>query len=49
MLLRIQGAGSAFPLQIRIQESQINADLCGSGSTTMIRTEKYYLFKRRIF
>jgi hypothetical protein len=27
--------GSAFPIWIRIQESQIDADPCGSGSTTL--------------
>ncbi len=38
------GCGSAFPIRIRIHESQTNADLCGSGSTTLIRIEKNYLF-----
>jgi hypothetical protein len=30
------GSGSAFPIPIRIQESQINADPSGSGSTTLV-------------
>ncbi len=29
------GSGSAFPIRIHIQDSQMNADLCGSGSTTL--------------
>jgi hypothetical protein len=29
------GSGSAFPIRIRIQGSQINADPCGSESTAL--------------
>jgi hypothetical protein len=29
------GTGSAFPVRIRIQDSKMNADPCGSGSTTL--------------
>jgi hypothetical protein len=31
---------SAFPIRIRIHNSQLNADPRGSGSTSLIRTEK---------
>jgi|688.fasta_scaffold311301_2 hypothetical protein len=31
-------SGSAFPIRIRIQDSQINVDPCGSGSTTLLHT-----------
>ncbi len=32
------GSGSAFPIRIRIHDSQMNADPCGSGSTTLTLT-----------
>jgi hypothetical protein len=33
------GSGYAFPIRIRIQDSQINVDPCGSGSTTLSRSQ----------
>ncbi len=30
------GSGSAFPIRILIQDCQMNADPCGSGSTTLL-------------
>jgi hypothetical protein len=39
------GSGSALPIRIRIQESQINADPCGSGSTTLTRIKNTTFFK----
>jgi hypothetical protein len=29
------GSGSTLPVRIRIQDSQMNADLCGSGPKTL--------------
>jgi hypothetical protein len=38
------GSGSAFPIRIRIQESDIIADLYESGSTTLVVTNfKYFM------
>ncbi len=31
------GSGSAFPIRIWIQDSQMNADPCGSGSTILLQ------------
>ncbi len=43
------GSGSAFPIWIRIQDIQIDADPSASGSMTLIGIEKYYVFLRGIF
>ncbi len=37
------GSGSALPIRIRIQDSQIKADPCGSGSTTLV----FIIFRRK--
>ncbi len=37
------GSGSAVPLRIQIQDNQVKADPCGSGSTTMI----FITFRRK--
>jgi hypothetical protein len=36
------GPGSAFPIRIRIQDSQIYADPSGSGSTTLVPSKSVY-------